>query len=56
MPPPMNINKDSDDDAIQHAVSMCIRFYRKEGREADQSAAICYDEAREKTGKALGKK
>jgi len=57
MPIVMNIDKNSDDDAIQAAIGRCIRQLRREGgREPDQCAAICYALARKKTGKTLGEK
>lgn len=56
MPIPMELNKTSSDDEIEAQISRCIRFLRREGREGEQAAGICYDEARKKTGKALGKR
>ena len=57
MPIIMNLTKESDDDAVEAAIGRCIRQLRREGgREPDQMAAICYSEARKKTGKTLGKK
>ena len=51
-----NLTKDSSPDAIRAAISECIATEREGGREQDQAVAMCYQMAREKTGKSLGKK
>ena len=54
--PKVTIDKNSSDEQIQQWVSMCIRINRKEGHTADQAAGKCYGQARQATGKKLGKK
>jgi len=56
MPLKLGLNKESSDDAIQSAISKCIRMERRAGHPGNQAAAICYARAREETGKTLGKK
>ena len=46
-----NLSKQSSPDAIRSAVSSCIEYEIKQGRERDQAAAMCYSQARKKTGK-----
>lgn len=55
MPIPMSIDKQSSDEQIRKAIGACIRKMRREGRDPKQAVAICYSEARKKTGKQLGK-
>ena len=51
-----NLTKESSDAQIDAAISSCIRTERRHGHEAKQAAAMCYDMAREKTGKELAPK
>lgn len=50
------LTKGSSEDAIQKAISSCISTEIKSGRERDQAVAMCYNMARERTGKTLGRK
>ena len=50
------LSKDSSPEQIQAAISSCIATEVKAGREQQQAIAMCYAQAREKTGKELGKK
>lgn len=50
------LSKDSSTDAIQKAISSCIATEIDSGRERDQAVAMCYNMARERTGKTLGRK
>ena len=47
------LSKGSSMQQIQTAISMSVRKLLKEGRDEKQAAAIAYDIARDKTGKAL---
>ena len=51
-----NLTKDSSDDAIKGAISKCISTQMGEDMKQEQAIAMCYQEARDKTGKALKKK
>lgn len=51
MPETLGLSKDSDHKKVQEAVGHCIRKMRREGRPADQAAAICYSMAEKETGK-----
>ena len=50
------LTKDSSDEATQAAISSCISTQRGEGMKQEQAIAMCIQEARSKTGKALKKK
>ena len=50
------LSKDSSPEQIQAAISSCIATEVKAGREQQQAIAMCYAQAREKTGKELGEK
>lgn len=50
------LSKDSDDAQIKAAVSDCIATEVHDGKEQDQAVAMCFEMARKKTGKELGKK
>lgn len=57
MPTPVdNLSKKSSDKAIDAAISACIRIERRSGREQNQAVKMCYEMARKKTGKGLGRK
>lgn len=45
------LTKDSSPDATREAISSCIATEIRGGRERDQAVAMCYNMAREKTGK-----
>ena len=49
------LTKESSPDAIQKAIGECIATEVRGGREQKQAIAICYSQARKKTGKELGK-
>ena len=49
------LSKGSSDAQVKAAISDCIATEMHNGKEQDQAAAICYSQAREKTGKELGK-
>lgn len=51
-----NLTRASSDDAIQGAISSCISTQVGEGMPQEQAIAMCHQEARSKTGKALKKK
>jgi len=48
--PTEKLTKKSSDDEVRNAISLCIRFARREGREPDQAAAMCYESARKNAG------
>ena len=56
MPMPVdNLTPESNDKAIQDAISASIeQCMREGGRSQEQCAAIAYSTARERTGKSLG--
>jgi len=47
-----NLTKDSSAESIRAAVSKCIATEIDNGVKRDQAVAMCYDMAREKTGRA----
>jgi hypothetical protein len=47
------LDKDSSDAQIKAAISACIAQEVRAGREQDQAVAMCYQMARDKTGKEL---
>ena len=47
--------KGSSPEAVREAISQCIATEIKSGRKRDQAVAMCYEMAREKTGKELKK-
>jgi hypothetical protein len=50
------LTRDSSDAQINAAVSACVAQEVRNGRDQDQAVAMCYSQAREKTGKELGRK
>ena len=54
--PEVTIDKDSSEEAIETWISNCIRTVRREGKTAEQAAGQCYGQARQATGKRLGKR
>jgi len=50
------LTKDSSPDAVRDAISSCIATEIRGGEERDRAVAMCYNMAREKTGKALAPK
>jgi len=55
--PKMTLHKGSSKGEIDNWVSDCIRHRRREGKDKspEQSQAICISQAREASGKRLGK-
>ena len=51
-----DLTKDSSDEATQAAISSCISTQMGEGMKQEQAIAMCHEEARGKTDKALQKK
>jgi hypothetical protein len=47
------LDKDSGDAQVKAAISACIAQEVRAGREQDQAVAMCYQMARDKTGKEL---
>ncbi len=47
---------DSSDETTTAAISSCISTQMGEGMKQEQAIAMCHEEARGKTGKALKKK
>lgn len=56
--PERTLTKKSSDEAIAAWISKCIATRIREGNDEseEQSAAICYSEAREDTGKSIRRK
>jgi len=50
------LTKDSSKAQIQAAISDCIATEVRAGRDQEQAVAMCYSQARDKTGKVLGEK
>jgi len=48
-----SLAKDSADDVVKAAISSCISTQMGEGMKQEQAIAVCYSEARSKTGKQL---
>ena len=49
------LTKNNSPDAIQKAIGECIAMEIRGGEEKDRAVAMCYNMARKKTGKELGK-
>ena len=47
------LDKASSDEQVKAAISSCIAQEVRAGREQSQAIAMCYSQAREKTGKEL---
>ena len=50
------LSKGSSDEQTKAAISSCISTQVGEGMKQEQAIAMCHEEARTKTGKALKKK
>ena len=50
------LRKESSPAKVRSAVSECIATEIRGGREQDQAVAMCYAQARKRTGKALAPK
>ena len=50
------LTKDSSPEATREAISSCISTEIRGGRERDQAVRMCYEMARGRTGKSLGRK
>lgn len=46
------LTKDSSAEQIKEAISSCIASEIKRGKEKDQAVAMCYEQARKKTGRS----
>lgn len=48
--PTEKLTKESSKEAVQAAISACIKMARHEGREGAQAVAMCYSSARKHAG------